>query len=67
MDGGTGEPALTYVSIATVKLWTSCRPGGRVALARRDGPAHRWPGSGWVHPDATARLLIWRFLTSRPA
>lgn len=50
-----------------LKLWTSCRAGGRVALARWDGLAHRWPGTGWVDPDATARQLIWRFLTSRPA
>jgi hypothetical protein len=42
-------------------------PGGRVALVRWDGLAHRWPGTGWVDPDATARLLVWRFLTSRPA
>jgi len=52
---------------ATVKLWTSCRPGGRVELPRWDGLGHRWPGTGWVDPDATARQLIWRFLTSRPA
>jgi len=50
-----------------VKLWTSCGPGGRVELARWDGLGHRWPGTGWVDPDATARQLIWRFLTSRPA
>lgn len=36
-------------------------------LARWDGLGHRWPGTGWVDPDATARQLIWRFLTSRPA
>ena len=49
------------------ELAMSCRAGGRVALARWDGLAHRWPGTSWVDPDATARLLIWRFLTSRPA
>jgi polyhydroxybutyrate depolymerase len=67
VDACTGEPALSNVATATVQLWTSCRAGGRVALARWDGLAHRWPGTGWVDPDATARLLIWRFLTSRPA
>ena len=74
MDGCTGEPALSHVATATVKLWTSCRPGGRVELARWDGLRHRWdglrhrwPGTGWVDPDPTARQLIWRFLTSRPA
>ena len=37
------------------------------AVDRWDGLAHRWPGTGWVAPDAVARLLIWTFLTSRPA
>jgi len=60
-------PALSYESTATVKVWTACRAGGRVALVRWDGLAHRWPGIGWVDPDATARLLMWRFLTSGPA
>jgi polyhydroxybutyrate depolymerase len=67
VDGCTGAPALSYVATATVKVWTSCRAGGRVELARWDGLGHRWPGTGWVDPDATARQLIWRFLTSRPA
>ena len=65
MTPGLAGP-LSYVTTAAVKLWTSCRAGGRVALARWDGLAHRWPDTGWVDPDATARLL-WRFLTSRPA
>ena len=58
VDGCTGEPVLSYDSTAPVKLWTSCRSGGRVALVRWDGLAHRWPGTGWVDPDATARLLM---------
>jgi hypothetical protein len=50
-------------------VWTAGAADGRVALAlvRWDGLAHRWPGAGWVDPDATARLLTSRVLTSRPA
>ncbi|HVE30317.1 MAG TPA: hypothetical protein VNC80_09650 [Mycobacteriales bacterium] len=42
----------------------------RRAGRARDGAAGALPdrraGTGWVDPDATARQLIWRFLTSRP-
>jgi len=47
-----------------VDLLPARRPG---RAARRDGLRHRWPGTRWVDPDATARQVIWRFLTSRPA
>jgi polyhydroxybutyrate depolymerase len=65
VDGCTGSPAITSAGPATVREWTSCRGGGRVALVRWDELTHRWPGAGVVPADATGRALMWRFLTGQ--